>query len=166
MGSPWVLCRIRRCQAIGYQIPNKVETFDSDTNNPRPPPHPPGGYEEDPLTKLKVFFKDNELYWGSFEHLYSCCGISRYLGCVIFGIFSQHHYSEIVFLYQPRSIAFPLAHQSVPYKGEKAWFGPKTHIFFGPVARFGVPLLLVKTCFWGFSESTIFRAIKKITPQS
>ena len=120
---------------IGYQIPKKVETFDSDTNNPRPPPHPPGGYEEDPLTKFKVFFKDNELYWGSFEHLYSCCGISRYLGCVIFGIFSQHHYSEIVFLYQPRSIAFPLAHQSVPYKGGKAWFGPKTHIFFSDLWR-------------------------------
>jgi hypothetical protein len=49
-------------KVIGYQIPKKVETFDSDTNNPRPPPHPPGGYEEDPLTKFKVFFKDNELY--------------------------------------------------------------------------------------------------------
>ena len=57
------------------------------------------------------------------------CGISRYLGCVIFGIFSQHHYSEIVFLYQPRSIALTLAHQSVPYKGEKLDLDQK-HIFF------------------------------------
>ena len=45
---------------------------------------------------------------------------------VIFDIFSQHLYSEISFLYQPRSIAFPLVRQSVPYKGGKATFCPNT----------------------------------------
>ena len=75
--------------SIGYQIPKKSETFDSDTNNPGTPPHPQGGYVE---TKGGFFSRK---YWVFFKYFF------------VFFLENQEYFKEVALPDPPLRVALP-----------------------------------------------------------